>query len=182
MREIPHLGADLKILRWTISAILVACALFSAWPLAFTIGLKAGVMSALPSAARWIPVAAATEWWQVALGVGVTGLYVYSAWRVVGARPALLAFIVTLALALANWAALAVMPAYERVFSQSERQTDVIVFAILILVALAIWWIDGAKSQTSTALTRAPHQSTALTSAPQRPLRRRALPPRAGKV
>ncbi|EJL36055.1 hypothetical protein PMI01_01126 [Caulobacter sp. AP07] len=136
----------MKYLRWLLVVAVTLYALTSAIPASFTVLHKLHLLK-LPAMVKSHGVLMdAMSWPQVILWWVAVVLFLVAAWRLAFAKGrAWLVFVIAFAGDLLGWLWMQ-GPAYDATFPASQRQSDLVILAVLAVIGALIAWVELRKT------------------------------------
>jgi hypothetical protein len=98
-----------------------------------------------------VPLMEPTSWLQLAAWILAFLLFLLAAWRLFKGGKAFAPYIVATLISLANWGYMKMGPVYDSVFTEQELQFDYVIFAVELIVAVLLWWIEHQKGTSAVA-------------------------------
>jgi hypothetical protein len=142
----------MKYLRWFLGVVIIGWAGINLLPICTTVAYKL-FRPASPTGdeLRMVPPMEPTSWLQLAAWILAFLLLLLAAWRLFKGGKAFAPYIVATLISLANWGYMKMGPVYDSVFTEQELQFAYVIFAVELIVAVLLWWIEHQKGTSAVA-------------------------------
>lgn len=142
----------MRIFRIALGVLVGLWGLWQALALGVAVACKAHLITVTPDN-RMAPLYEATPWWRFAIWAATAALLVLSGWRLIRGGRALMAYAAAFLLNVAGWWLMKSGPGYDRAFTRAEQQFDYVILGAMLVVGLAIWWLESRPAPAGTART-----------------------------
>lgn len=139
----------MKYVRIVLGVLVGLYALMGLYNYGTGAAVKAGAMQLPASMAKYGPLIETMGWWQVAVLLVITLIYLVAAYRLIRGGKALAPYGIAVALDIAIWLYSKTMAVYDQVFTPAEQQMEYAFIGALVVGLLVVWWTE--RSQTPTA-------------------------------